>query len=103
MTAGTEYPDLPVQLVAYFRARRAGDVVAFAADEWDFGKVNRAGHGGIRPGDMFVPVLIAGPGVPKATLPVARTVDLVPTILNLLGKPVPPGLDGRSLVNVEQP
>lgn len=103
MTNATDYPDLPAQLVAYFRGRRAGDLIAFASPSWDFNTVNRAGHGGLRPGDMHVPILIAGPGIPKATLPVARSVDLVPTILDLLGRPVPAGLDGQSLVNVQRP
>jgi arylsulfatase A-like enzyme len=48
---------------------------------------------------MHVPMVIAGPGVPSGKrIPAARTVDLVPTILTLLGKPVPDGLDGQPLV-----
>jgi len=97
-TADTEYPDLPPQIVAYFRARRAGDLAVFAAPGWDFNTVNSAGHGGLRPGDLHVPLLIAGPGVPHAKLDHARTVDVLPTLLTLLGEPVPPGLDGRPLV-----
>ncbi len=98
-TNDTQFPDVPGQVVAYFRAHRAGDIVAFAAPGYDFGTKNRAGHGGLRPGDMHVPMVIAGPGVPRGRrIPVARTVDLVPTILTLLGKPVPDGLDGRPLV-----
>jgi arylsulfatase A-like enzyme len=98
-TNDTQFPDVPGQVVAYFRAHRAGDIVAFAAPGYDFGTKNRAGHGGLRPGDMHVPMVIAGPGVPRGRrIPVARTVDLVPTILTLLGKPVPAGLDGRPLV-----
>jgi len=44
-------------------------------------------------------MLLAGPGVPheRRTAPV-RSVDLVPTLLDLLGRPVPAGLDGRSLL-----
>jgi len=36
--------------------------------------------------------------VPKAELDVARTVDLMPTLLKLLGRPIPPGLDGTPLL-----
>ncbi len=100
-TMATEYPDLPAQIVAYFDASRAGDIAMFAAPGWDFYTKNRAGHGGLRGAeDLFVPLLLAGPGVPKgATAPVAvRTVDLMPTILTLLGKPIPAGLDGQSLL-----
>lgn len=103
MTAGTEFPDVPAQLLAYFRGSRAGDLVAFAAPGWDFGTSKKAGHGGLRPGEMLAPLLIAGPDISRAELPAARTVDLVPTILTLMGRPVPPGLDGRSLVDVKRP
>lgn len=46
-----------------------------------------------------VPLLISGPGVPadRALEPVVRTVDIVPTVLDLVGVPVPEGLDGASL------
>ena len=97
-TCDTDYPDLPAQIVAYFRAPRAGDIAVFAAPNWDFRNSNRAGHGGLRPEDMHTPLLIAGPGVPKGTIRAARTVDLVPTILTLLKRPLPPHLDGQSLV-----
>ncbi|HUU60342.1 MAG TPA: alkaline phosphatase family protein [Phycisphaerae bacterium] len=96
-TAGTQHPDLPAQILAYFRARRAGDIALFAAPGWDFGMENRAGHGGLRPGDMHVPLLIAGPGVPKGEADIARTVDVMPTLLQLLGRPIPEGLDGEAL------
>ena len=90
----------PAQILAYFRAPRAGDLAVFAAPGWDFTTVNRAGHGGLRPAEMHVPLIVAGPGVGKGTLPVARTTDVMPTILALLGRPVPPGLDGRPLVGM---
>ncbi|HUS92924.1 MAG TPA: alkaline phosphatase family protein [Phycisphaerae bacterium] len=100
MTTGTEFPDLPAQIVAYFRSRLAGDIAVFATPGWDFRTVNRAGHGGLRPGDMHVPLLIAGPGIAPGRLAVARTADAMPTILHLLGRPLPPGLDGEPLVRV---
>ena len=98
LTAATDYPDLPAQIVAYFRSRLAGDIAVFAAPEWDFRDQHRAGHGGLRPAEMHVPLLLAGPGTSKARLPASRTVDVLPTILHLLGRPVPPGLDGEPLV-----
>ena len=99
-TADTDFPDLPAQITAYFRSRYAGDVAAFAAPGWDFTTLYKSGHGGLRPEDMLVPFAIAGPGVPHGVLKTARTVDLVPTILQLLGEPVPADLDGRSLLPV---
>jgi arylsulfatase A-like enzyme len=109
-TNKTDYPDLPTQILAYFRAPRRGDVVAFASPGWDFLSANRAGHGGIRAyDDMHVPLLLAGPGVPHETVPTARTVDLVPTLLQLLkidnpdhranpAEKSPKKLDGQSLI-----
>jgi len=96
-TIDTDFPDLPAQVLAYFRARRAGDLVVFAAPGWDFGKSNRAGHGGLRAEDMLVPLLLAGPGVPHGRVEAARAVDLAPTLLKLLGRDVPSDLDGTPL------
>lgn len=98
-TAETDYPDAPVQLLAYFRADRAGDLAVFATPGWDFGRNHRGGHGGLRAEqDMLVPLALAGPGVPKARLNTARTIDLLPTLLGLLGRPIPADLDGRTLL-----
>jgi arylsulfatase A-like enzyme len=97
-TAPTEFPDLPAQILAYFRSRRAGDLALFASPGYDFRGIHAGGHGGLSPHDMFTPMLIAGPGVPHSRLDYARTVDLVPTILQLMGKNVPPDLDGAPLV-----
>ncbi|MBE3100314.1 MAG: alkaline phosphatase family protein [Planctomycetes bacterium] len=98
-TADTEYPDLVPQIMAYFDAPRAGDIVVFAAPGWDFHNRNKAGHGGVRPGEMYTVMLLAGPGVPhERRTKAVRSVDLVPTLLDLLGRPVPADLDGRSLI-----
>jgi len=103
-TADTDYPDLPSQILAYFRARRAGDIAVFAAPGWDFGQKNHAGHGGLRPEEMFVPILLAGPGVPAGRADAVRTVDIMPTLLELLGRPAARNLDGHSLLGgSEQP
>ncbi len=95
-TIETPFPDLVPQLAAYFDAPRSGDIAVFAAPGWDFGEVHKAGHGGLRPGEMLTPLLMAGPGVPHERRhgPV-RAVDVVPTVLQLLGKPVPANIDGR--------
>jgi len=104
LTARTDYPDLPAQILAYFRARRAGDIAIFAAPGWDFASQHRSGHGGLRGDDLHVPLLIAGPGVPHGTIDTARTVDLAATLLKLLGRPLPESLDGQPLVeNQETP
>jgi len=101
-THPTQFPDLPEQLLAYFRAQRAGDLVAFAAEGWDLANANRAGHGGLFPSDMAVPVLLAGPRVPKGRLGAVRVIDVSATILELMGRPVPPDLDGQSLLGAKE-
>jgi arylsulfatase A-like enzyme len=73
-------------------------VAVFAAPGWDLTDRYEAGHGGLRPCDMHVPLLLAGPGVPHERRDVARTVDLMPTLLRLLGREAPEGLDGEPLV-----
>ena len=71
---------------------------AIAAKGWDLDKVNRAGHGGLFPSDVAVPVLLAGPRVPKGRLGPVRVIDVSATILDVLGRPIPPELDGQSLL-----
>ncbi|MBN1942123.1 MAG: alkaline phosphatase family protein [Phycisphaerae bacterium] len=101
MTHGTDYPDLPAQLLAYFQSPRAGDVIVFASPGWDLGGAHKGGHGGIRAEeDMLVPLLLAGPGVPHGRVNVARTVDLAPTLLELLHRPIPKEYDGQSLIHL---
>jgi len=98
-TADTQYPDLVPQIMAYFDAPRAGDIAVFAAPGWDFSNKYKAGHGGVRPVEMFTVLLMAGPGVPheRRRAPV-RAVDVMPTLLELLGRPVPAGLDGQNMI-----
>lgn len=49
---------------------------------------------------LRVPLVISGPGVASATRPAAlvSTIDVMPTLLDLLGLPTPSGVQGRSLV-----
>lgn len=96
-TLDTDYPDLPEQMLAYFRTHRAGDLAVFAAPGWDFHEPYGAGHGGLGPVDMFAPMLLAGPGVPHGRLKTARMIDLPATLLPLLGAKVPPDADGLPL------
>ena len=97
-TIETDFPGLPAGLIAYFRARRAGDLAVFAAEGWDFGTHLRAGHGGLRADEMLTPLLLAGPGVPVGRLDAAQAVDVMPTLLTLLGAEIPDDLDGQSLL-----
>ena len=51
---------------------------------------HRSGHGSLFAEHMLVPIAASVP-LPDAAL---RTVDLMPTMLETLGAPVPDGLDG---------
>ena len=85
-TADSRYPDLVPQIVAMFDSERAGNIVFFAAEGWDFSTDDPAGgHGSILADDMCVPMLFAGPGLAAGgTIPFSRTCDLAPTLLYLL-------------------
>src|SRR5262249_58092056 len=49
--------------------------------------------------DLFVPLIVRGPGVPAGATMDAPTinVDFAPTFLDLAGIPIPASVDGRSL------
>ena len=70
-----------------FDSRRAGDLVIFAADHWDFDPETIGGHGGVLAADMLVPMVFAGPGIKVGSnITTARTVDIAPTIINMINK-----------------
>ncbi|MBN1846529.1 MAG: alkaline phosphatase family protein [Sedimentisphaerales bacterium] len=93
-TSETDYPDLVVQAAELFDSRRAGDLMVFAADGWDFARRDVGGHGSVAAVDMQVPMVFAGPGIRRAgTIPAARTVDIAPTIIDLID---PDKLRGQS-------
>lgn len=64
--------------------------------------VSGVGHGhNLFQVHLLVPLLILGPGVPAREVAVNTSlVDVVPTLLELLGEPIPGGLDGRSLLGM---
>ena len=101
-TADSRYPDFVPQAVEMFDSTRAGDIVVFAASDWSFDKTDQGGHGSCLSRDMHMPVFFAGAGLPQGGhIPCARLVDIMPTIMDLLGESnrlasVPP-IDGISL------
>jgi len=99
-TAAHEYPDVVPHLIGLLHEPRAGQAIVFTRPGYSF-VAERGAHGGLRRAERRVPLLIAGPGIRAGiTLPVARSTDLVPTLLELLGRQVPADgwLDGVSLV-----
>lgn len=82
---------------------RESTLFVFTSDHgegFDVGR-QRIHHGGRLHRDMLeVPLLISGPGLlPRRIAEPVSLVDLFPTLLDLAGAPVPPGLDGVSLAS----
>lgn len=86
-TARSRCPDFVPQVAEMFDSPHTGDLVVFAAEGWLLYPNERAGHGSIFGRDSRVPMLFAGPDLPaRAEIPLARLVDLAPTLLGLLGE-----------------
>ncbi len=85
LTVDGPYPDFVVPLVELFESPRAGDLMLTANPGWDFTAGGRSGHGGVDAGEVLVPMVISGPGIPAGeTIDHARLIDVAPTILRLI-------------------
>jgi len=88
-TADQTYPDVVPHLVPLARCPRVGEVMLFAARGYSFG-YEKSGHGGIHRQEVCIPMMFAGPGIePGGTIEAARAVDVVPTLMTLLGCDLP--------------
>ena len=84
-TCRQTFPDLIPQIIPLLRQRRFGQVLIFTSRGYSFNE-EAGGHGGIQRDEMRIPLIFAGPGIAAGgTIECARTVDLVPTIMALLG------------------
>ena len=97
--AATDYPDALVQIAHLAGAPRTGEIVVSASREWDLRSryepiPHVSSHGALHREHMLVPLLLSRP----ARLTPRRTVDVMPSALAALGKPIPDGLDGESFV-----
>jgi hypothetical protein len=98
-TIDTDYPDSVVQLTHLATAPRAGEIILSASRDWDFRAryepiPHVSSHGALHREHMMVPLLMNRP--PRT--PPRRTVDVMPSALAALGRPIPDRLDGRSFV-----
>jgi hypothetical protein len=98
-TVDTDYPDSLVQIAHLAAAPRSGDIILSAAREWDFRSryepiPHVSSHGALFREHMLVPLLV-NHGVSERP---RRTVDVMPSALVALGKPIPVGLDGVSFL-----
>lgn len=99
LTEKTDYPDAPAQLLQIFRSRRAGDVILSAAKGSDLRlryeiHEHKSSHGALHWEHMQVP-LVTNVRLPEGPV---RSADVFPTVLKLLGRPIPAAIDGRSLI-----
>ncbi len=79
-------------------------LVVVTSDHGDaFGEKGLASHGYLYDFNLLVPLVVALPGDAGGGRRVAeqvRSVDVVPTVLDVLGLPSPPGIDGVSLLDL---
>ena len=98
LTAGSDYPDAPWQICEFFRSPRAGDLIVCARVGYDLRarfeyQPHIGSHGGLHREHMLVPAAVNG----AWTADRIRSVDLFPSILAALGKPLPGALDGAAV------
>jgi hypothetical protein len=96
--ADSEYPDAPWQIAQFFKSSRAGDLVVCARHGFDLRasfeyQPHNGSHGGLHSEHMLVPALVNGFWARERF----RTVDLFPSILAALGRPIPASLDGEAV------
>lgn len=94
-TLDTDYPDAPFQIAHLLTAPRSGDMVISARPGYDLrleyeNPEHKGSHGSLHMSHMRVPLMTNAPleGRP------ARTADVFPTALNLLGYGLPGHIDG---------
>jgi len=98
-TIRSDYPDALVQALSLAASPRAGDLIVSAARSWDFRAKwepipHVSSHGALHRDHMLVPLVL---GKVPSRAP-RRTVDVMPSALTALGRPIPDGLDGVSFV-----
>jgi len=99
LTFSTDYPDSLVQISRISDSPRSGEIILSAARNWDFRAKyepihHNSSHGALHKDHMLVPLLMNKPANSRPR----RTVDVMPSALEALGIPIPPGLDGRSFI-----
>ena len=95
----TNYPDALLQLIQLLESPRSGELLVSAREGFDLRAKHEkpehcSSHGALFREHMVVPLCLNT----KIKREFVRTVDIYPTILSLLGRPVSPGIDGVNLV-----
>lgn len=105
-TFDTNYPDALTQLLQIFKSRRTGDLVVSAKRGFDLRyrheiHEHKSSHGSLDREHMMIPLVTNAQLSPRrgpfGAGPI-RSVDVFPTILQLLGQEIPTGIDGIPLI-----
>ncbi|MFH1774394.1 MAG: alkaline phosphatase family protein [Methanobacteriota archaeon] len=99
------YPDAQERING-LNSDRSGDIILLANydSKYYFGDEPEKGtHGHLNDKDTYVPLIFSGSGVKHDTLTSARTIDIAPTIVNLLLGTEMSGVDGRVLEEIKLP
>lgn len=99
LTFATDYPDSLVQISRISDSPRSGEIILSAARDWDFRAKyepipHYSSHGALHKDHMLVPLLMNKAPHRKPR----RTVDVMPSALAALSRPIPRGLDGTSFI-----
>lgn len=101
---GEDYPDAVVQLCQIFDSPRAPTMLVSAAKYWSFNSRIIGKHAGLLEEEMIATFTFSGPGIPKKDIKQARIVDMVPTVLTLMGQEYDPDkLDGKPVWTLNRP
>ncbi len=100
----TNYPMILDQIPRLFACETMGDILFMGKEGYSFTKKEKRGT---HDTGVFkcsrVPLIMAGPSIKPITIPTARTVDIVPTLLYLLNKTADfQQFDGRVLKEIMQ-
>ena len=98
-TFETDYPDAPYQLLRVFGSPRSGDLIVSARNGYDLRyrhehPEHRATHGSLHRDHMHVPLFMNA----EISAEHVRTVDIFPSMLNLMGHTVEGDIDGIDFV-----
>ena len=99
-SVASRYPDFVSQMVELMDSPQVGDLVVFAAPGWSFHPRHASDHGGPLREEMLVPLVVSGPGIVAGEFGAVRQVDVLPTILEYLGRPQPTAIDGQSFLDL---
>jgi predicted AlkP superfamily pyrophosphatase or phosphodiesterase len=103
LEGGLPRTDIGDRIERSFHPKLSGDLVLVSEPFWVPGTLSGTTHGSPYAYDTHVPLLLAGPGIrPGRYAARVSTLDLAPTLADLLGVLPPAGSEGRVLAEAER-